>query len=168
MRPPLARRDPIIRSDVRAPSRTAGLVLYAVSTCKISANCLVENLVENSTRSAALAECKLGDAATIANIVSRVIGRSRIRRRQAGWSPLSGAIIEFEVLRPEIDRMEPGRNHCVERDNGVVTFKRLDHIKDDHLIFRALNRRKYLDDIRVERSRIIRMALARGGLRPFD
>ncbi len=79
----------------------------------------------------------------------------------------SGMIIEFRCLRDGQDVLAIGKDYYVQKHDGTATFKRLDQIHDGHLVFRALNRKKYAKPIEVAREEIVRMAVAMGEFKPF-
>lgn len=89
-------------------------------------------------------------------------GYFRIRIRGDSMAPgyADGSMVEFRCLRPGRDTLGNGKDYYVQRSDGVGTFKRLVAISDDMLTFRAINRRKYPDDIPVDRADIVRMAVA--------
>lgn len=94
------------------------------------------------------------------------------RVRLAGDSMLqkykSGVIVEFECLRCEMDSMEIGRDYYVQKNDGTATFKRVENATELELTLRALNRKKYPKAMIVERSTIVRMAVARGLFTPIE
>lgn len=88
-------------------------------------------------------------------------GRFRMRIRGDSMAPMfkSGMTIEFKILRAdEVPTLK--RAYAVCRDDGCATFKSLKEITDDEWVLTAINRRKYPDEIRVARQRIVRVAEA--------
>jgi hypothetical protein len=55
--------------------------------------------------------------------------------------------------------LEVGKDYYVQRGDQA-TFKRLESIGEEELVFRAVNRKKYKDPMPVPRSEIVRMARA--------
>ncbi len=75
-----------------------------------------------------------------------------------------GALVEFECLREggaagDGHRLEEGEDYYVQVGDEA-TFKRLEQIGKETLIFRAINRRKYPKPITVRKDEIVRMAHA--------
>lgn len=94
----------------------------------------------------------------------------RVRISGDSMRPLyrTGMVIEFECLVDGLHALQVHRDYYVQRDDGTATFKRLDGLTDDLMTLRALNRKKFPKPITVERSRIVRMAVARGEFKSFD
>lgn len=69
-------------------------------------------------------------------------------------------MVEFKVLRQSGDSMQVGKSYYVQKRDGEATFKVLREIRDESLVLAAKNRRKYPKDFEVDRSEIVRMAVA--------
>ncbi len=75
-----------------------------------------------------------------------------------------GSLVEFRLLKwdgllEEGDRLETGQDYYVQKISEA-TFKRLEVIRDDELVFRAVNKKKYPVPMVVQREEIVRMARA--------
>jgi len=70
-----------------------------------------------------------------------------------------GSLVEFRLLKWNEDNIEVGRDYYVQ-NGDLATFKRLEKIEEDRLVFRAINREKYPDAMPVERENVLRMARA--------
>lgn len=79
-----------------------------------------------------------------------------------------GMIVEFRCLRPGMDQLVRGRDYYIQRDDGTATFKRLQAMNEEGLIFEALNLKKYPDPIIVSAAVIVRMARAIGIFREIE
>lgn len=70
-----------------------------------------------------------------------------------------GGLVEFRCLRMLRDELEIGQDYYVQVAD-MATFKRLESITEDELIFRAINRKKYPKPMNALRTEIVRMARA--------
>ncbi len=93
-------------------------------------------------------------------------GIFRIRLRGDSMEKVwpDGSLVEFRLLKwdgllEEGDRLETGQDYYVQKISEA-TFKRLEVIRDDELVFRAINKKKYPAPMVVQREEIVRMAKA--------
>ena len=95
-------------------------------------------------------------------------GRFRIRIRGQSMEPVhpNGCLIEFQSVKWGIDELLIGRDYYVQRDSEA-TFKRLESIDGETLVFRAINVKKFPRAMPVEKSDVVRMALAVGRMELF-
>lgn len=70
-----------------------------------------------------------------------------------------GSLVVFRCMRDGRDMLEIGEDYYVQVD-GQGTFKRLEKIDEETLVFRAINRRKYPAQMPARRAEIVRMAKA--------
>lgn len=84
----------------------------------------------------------------------RIEGESML----ADYSPQD--VIEFQVFRAGRDVLEIGADYYVHRSDDTATFKRLAEVDEDELVFRAINKKRFPEPIRVPRQEVVRMAVA--------
>lgn len=112
---------------------------------------------------------ELPDVPEVHNLTTQRDGRFRVQIRGDSMEGKDGypdgSLVEFRLLKPDFgdgrggSRMEIGRDYYVQKSE-CATFKKLEEFTDEVLYFRAINRRKYPDRIKVLRADVVRMAKA--------